>query len=227
MAQRSLISVSNQLEYARALSDVVVRLGKATGRSVQRAAQSKVFTPRARHGPRVDACCDVFHACFGLSRAIRCKQGFAGNQLGLDRLGGRRRRRDFVGEPQRFVGGASARRQLRFEHANGPFVPQARLSAVTAVRLAGLSQIVARRFVSATHQRNLRERVEYGAPDLVELNLASDLQSAMQHFLGSLELAEAHENLSKRGERNGKAASRAQSAPAAPCFARRASSACS
>ena len=123
-------------------------------------------------------------------------------KIGLNRFGRRGLRGDFVGEPQRFFRCAAASGKLRFEHANRPLVPEAGLCAVAAVGLARLPQVVAGRFIPATHQRDLRERVVHGAGDLVELRLAARLQRAEQNLFGALELAEPHENLTERRERN-------------------------
>ena len=59
MAQRALVTLADQLEHARALRDVVVRLRQAVGRAVQRAAQTKEFAPCARHRAGVDAARDI------------------------------------------------------------------------------------------------------------------------------------------------------------------------
>ena len=57
---------------------------------------------------------------------------------------------------------------------------------------------------------NLRQRVEHGAGRLVELNRAAHFERAREDLLGALEVAELHEDLSERGERDGEAVARAE-----------------
>jgi hypothetical protein len=64
---------------------------------------------------------------------------------------------------------------------------------------------IAGAFVRAAHQVNLRERVEHGAGRLVELHRAADFERLGQDLLGPLEIAQLHEDLSQRRERDGQA----------------------
>ena len=52
---------------------------------------------------------------------------------------------------------------------------------------------------------NLRQRVEHRAGRFVELNRASHLERAVQRVFRAAEIAEAHADLSERGERDGEA----------------------
>ena len=189
VAQRALIAFADQLEHARALGDVVVRLRQPSGGPVAARRGCAEILPtrrawRARRCVRRPA-----KACFGFSCAIGRQQRFARDQIRLNGLGRRRADGgDFVGEPQRFFRGAAPRRELGLQHADRPFVPLAGLRAVSAVGFAGLAKVIAGRFVAAAHQRDLRERVEDRAGNFVKLNWSSDLQRAMEHLFGALEL---------------------------------------
>ena len=208
MAERALIALADELEHARALRDVVIRLGQAAGGAVQRAAQPQELAPCARHGARVDAarrCCRAASRA-SVARPAASSASHAMRSAWIASAGGAFGG-DFVREPQRLVRRAAPRGQLGFEHADRPLVPQARLRAVAAVRLAGLAQVVAGRLIAAAHQRDLRERVEDGAGDFVELSLGCATSSARcSTFSARSSLPSLHENLSERGERNREAA---------------------
>ena len=169
MAQRELVAFADELEDARALRDVVVRLRQPIRRSVQRPAQAKELTPRAGHGARVDAARDAVDSLLGVKSAPASEQRLARDELRLNRFRRRRLGRNFVRQSQRVFVCAAPRRELGFEHTNRPLVPQAGLPAVAAIRFAGLTQVIARCLVSAAGQRDLRQCVVDGARDLVEL----------------------------------------------------------
>ena len=173
MAQRALITLADQLEHARALRDVVVRLRQAAGRcrAARRAAEG-IRPTRPAWRARRCASPTASESRLGFGRAAGREQRFARDQIGLNRFRRRCFRGDFVGEPQRFFRCPAPSGKLGFEHADRPLVPEACLRAVAAVRLAGLPQVVAGRLVAAAHQRDLRERVVHRAGNFVELRLA-------------------------------------------------------
>ena len=208
MAQRALIAFADELEHARALRDVVIRLRQPARRPMQSAAHAQKLTPGAGHGAGVDALGHARKPGFGFLATVRGQQGLGCDQIGLNGFCRRRPlgRRDLIRQPQRFIDGAAARCKFRFEHADRPFIPFAGLRAVSTVRFAGLAQIIAGRFVSAAHQRDLCERVEHRARNLMELSRTPHLQRAVQHLFGALELSDVNENLPQRGQTEGQAA---------------------
>ena len=114
-----------------------------------------------------------------------------------------RRARDFVGDAKRLVGRAAANREARGDDADRPFVPTARLPAVSAVGIGGALQVLGGILVIAAHERHLRERVVDGAGRFVELHRAADFERAVQHRFGAREIADAHADLAKRRKRHG------------------------
>src|SRR5688572_10458154 len=89
MAQRALVTLANQLEQTRTLSDVVVRLRQAIRRAMERAAQTEEFSPGAGHCARVNPCRDISQPRFRFWRAAGGEQRFARDQIRLNRFGWR------------------------------------------------------------------------------------------------------------------------------------------
>jgi hypothetical protein len=96
MAERALIPFADELEYARTLRDVVVRVRQATRCAVQRAADSQKLAPCAWHGSRVDASANLAKPRFCFIVAIAREQRFGRDEIRLDCFGRRRGRGDFV-----------------------------------------------------------------------------------------------------------------------------------
>ena len=115
--------------------------------------------------------------------------------------GARGRAGDLVGDRERLVGPAAARREARRDDAERPLVPAARVAAIGAERLGGPPQVLGGVLVVAAHQRHLRERVVDGAGGLVELHGAADVERAVQHGVGACRGAQAHADLTERRER--------------------------
>ena len=207
LADRRLIALADQLEDARALRDVVIRLGRARLARAQIAAQSQELAPRAGRGARIETRLHLRQAMLGLVDASGGQQRFGGDQLGFDRFRRRRvgRLGDLVGDRERFVGLAAPRREARADHAQRPLIPAARVASVGAVGFGRLPQVLRGVFVVAAHQRHLRQRVVDRAGRLVELHRAADIERAVQHGVGAIEIADAHADLSERRERNGEA----------------------
>ena len=115
LADRGLIPFADQLEHARALRDVVVRLGGARLPRAQLAAQAQELAPRTRRGARLEPRLDLRQSALGLLHAIGREQRFGGDQFRFDRLGRWRigRLRNLVGDRQRFIRVAAARRETR------------------------------------------------------------------------------------------------------------------
>ena len=143
-----LIPFADQVEDARALRDVVVRLvGPALAR-VQLTAQPQELAPRPGRGPRIDAAFDGGDAGRGVVGALGEQQRLDGDQLGVEPLG---RRRAVGGDD--FVGHAPAPRPARPWRTpsraridpHRPLVPLAGLPAVGAVGFRGAVQISAAR----------------------------------------------------------------------------------
>jgi len=84
----------------------------------------------------------------------------------------------------------------------------ARLPAVGAVGFARTAEKIARGFVPAANQVNLRERIEDGAGRFVELNGTSYIERAMQRVFGADQIAEPDADLSERRERDGESVAR-------------------
>ena len=171
---------------------------------VQRAAHAQELAPVGRRRPRVEARLARREALLGLGHASELEQRFAGRQVGLDGVGRRNVRRgdQLVGARDGLVEGAAADGELDLQHLDRPLVPLAGLRAVAAVGLAGLTQIFAGAVVGAAHQVDLRQRVEDGAGRLVELHRLADLERPHQHFFGAVEVADLHEHLAERGQRD-------------------------
>ncbi len=140
----------------------------------------------------------------GLVDPLGGQQRLGGDQLRFDRLGRRRSRRagDLIGDGKRVVRTAAAGRKPGGNHPQRPFVPPARVAAVSAERIGGAPQVLRRMLVVAAHQRHLRKRVVNRAGGLVELHRGPDVERAMQNRVGALEMAEANANLTERGERS-------------------------
>ena len=212
LADRGLIPLADQLEHARALRDVVVRLGGACLARAQVTAQAEELAPGARRGARVEPGFHLRESSLRFLDAIRGEQRLGGDQLGFD---GFRRRRvgglgDLVGDGERFIRPAAPRREPRADHAQRPFIPAAGVAAVGAVGLGGLAQILRGILVVAAHQRHLRERVVHRAGGLVKLHRAANIERAVQHLVGAIEVADAHADLPERGERHREARSLAE-----------------
>ena len=86
LADRGLIALADQLEHARALRDVVVRLGGARLARAQVAAQAEELAPRARRRARVEPGFDLRQPVLGFVHAVRGQQRLGGDQLGFDGL---------------------------------------------------------------------------------------------------------------------------------------------
>jgi hypothetical protein len=207
LAYGSLVALADELEDARALRDVVIRLGGAGQARAQLAAQAQELAPCPGRRARVEPRLHLGQPPFGLVYALGRKQRLSGDQLRLD---GFRRRRiggfgDLVGDGEGFVGLSAPRRQPGADHAQRPFVPPARVAPVGAVGFRRLAQVLGRVFVVAAHQRHLRQRVVNGTGRLVELHGAADVQRAVQHGVGAIEVADAHADLAQGGECHRKA----------------------
>ena len=186
----------------------VVRVCRA--RSSPRSRRNSPHAPGVVRGSSRD--CTCVSRCSASSTRVRREQRLGGDQLRFDRFRGRRvgGLGDLVGDRQRFVGLAAARREPRADHAQRPFVPAAGVAAVGAVRLGGLPQVLRGVLVVAAHQRHLRQRVVDGAGRLVELHRAAHVERAVQHRIGAIEVADAHADLAERGERDRQAGSLAE-----------------
>ena len=204
LADRGLVALADQLEDARALRDVVIRLGRARLARAQIAAQPQELAPRAGRGARIEPRFHLRQAMFGVVDAPGGQQRLGGDQLRFDRFRGRRvgRLGDLVGDRERFVGLAAPRREARADHAQRPLIPAAGVASVGAVGLGRLPQVLGGVLVVAAHQRHLRQRVVDGAGRLVELHRAADVERAVQHGIGAIEIADAHADLSERRERD-------------------------
>ena len=130
---------------------------------------------------------------------------FAGSEVGLNGVSRRHAGRlcQGVGHRDRLVVRASPDGELHAKHLQRPLEPAHRLRAERTVRIAGLTQILARALVRAAHQVDLRQRVEDRAGRLVELNRTADLERAREDLLGAFEIAKLHVDLSERGQRDG------------------------
>ena len=225
LAERRLVALAEQLEDVRALREVVVR---GCGRSDllvnerRGCAGTRPSWPACVRGS--SAASHVSRRCSASSmRPAATSASHAARSAWMASAGGTPARlRQLVGHRERLVVGAAPDRQLDAEHLERPLVPAHRLRAVGAVGLAGLAQVLAGALVRAAHQVNLRQRVEHRAGRLVELNRAADFERAREDLLGALEIAELHEDLAERRERDGEAVSRAERSGAARRCARRA-----
>ena len=103
LADGGLIALADQLEDARALRDVVVRLGRARLARAQLAAQPQELAPGAGRRARIEAAFDLREPMLGFVDALGREQRFDRDELTLARFGRRRRRRarDFVGDSER------------------------------------------------------------------------------------------------------------------------------
>ena len=111
----------------------------------------------------------------------------------------------FVGADDGLRGLAAPQGEPGAEHADGPFVPAARLTAVRAVGFARAAEKVGGGFVLAANQMNLRQRIEHRAGRLVELDRTANVEGAVQRILCARQIAEPDADLAERGERDGEA----------------------
>ena len=206
VAQGGLISLAEQIEQRRALREVVIRVGRLAARGVQLAAQPQELAPGRGRDLRIEHVGGRREPLSGVGQPSGERQGFGGDQHGLQRVERRRAGpEDVVGPRDGFVERAPPEGEPRAQDADRPFVPVAGLAAVGAVRLDGARQELAGHFVPAAHQVNLRERVEHRAGRLVELDRAAHVERAVQRVLGARQVAEPHADLAERAERDGQA----------------------
>lgn len=212
VAQRRLITLSEQLKDVCALREVVMGRLRPRRLLANQSSNSQVLTPVCRRTPRVEPSFAGFEALLGLSQAAGSNQRFACGEVGLNQIALRNARslRQRVGHAHGFVECLASRRQLDAQYFQRPLIPAHRLRAVRSVRFAGEAQIFLGAFVRSAHQMNLRERIEHCAGRLVELDGAADFECASEHLFGAFEITELNEDLAKGGECDGEAVTRSE-----------------
>ena len=191
----------------------MVGLGGAGLAGAQVTAQAQELAPGTGRGARVESRLHLRQPVFRFVDARRGQQRLSCDQFSFDRFSRRRvgGLGDLVGDGERFVGLPAARRQSRGDHAQRPLVPAAGVAAVGAISFGGAPQVLGGVLVVATHQRHLGQRVVDRASGLVELHRAANVERAVQHGVGAIEVADPDANLSKRRERNRESRSLAES----------------
>ena len=141
------------------------------------ASNPEKFSPRAWGSARIKLTFAHLKSAFRVGDSIRRHERFTRGKLRLQRFGRRHTGglHECFGLGDRFVVGATANRQFHTKHLQRPLVPPHRLCAVRAIRLAGLSEVVAGTLVRAAHEVDLRQRVEDRAGRLFELHRAADV----------------------------------------------------
>jgi hypothetical protein len=171
---------------------------------VDRAPDAEVLAPGGRCAPGIETALAGGQPLLRLADAIGGDERFARRQLGERRLGRRDPRgpNQLLGHRQRFVVRAPPDRHLDAEDLGSPFVPPHDLGAIRPEGLARLAKVVGGALVGAAHQVDLRKRVEDGAGGLAKLNGTAQVERAREDLLGPLEIAELHEDLAKRRQRD-------------------------